>query len=94
MNIFEDYLDKIKKIVLKKRKELNIEDSSKFDRVVVEIPPANFDYDLSSNIAMILAKVNKSNPKELAIKIKDLLRLNSKPSYFTVESQSVEASPF
>ncbi len=73
MNIFEDYLDKIKKVVFKKRKELNIEDSSKFDGVVVEIPPANFDYDLSSNIAMILAKVNKSNPKELAIKIKDLL---------------------
>ncbi len=63
MNIFEDYLEKIKKVVLNKHKELNIEDSSNLNGVVVEVPPIDFDYDLSSNIAMILAKVNKKKTK-------------------------------
>ena len=84
MNIFEDYLEKIKKVVLNKHKELNIEDSSNLNGVVVEVPPIDFDYDLSSNIAMILAKVNKKKPKDIAIKIKDLL-LNETKDFSVIE---------
>ena len=39
----------------------------------LEIPPDKFDYDLSSNLSLVLAKSNKTDPKNLAIKIKDLL---------------------
>ena len=42
----------------------------------LEIPPINFKSDLSTNICMILAKSNKQDPKNLAIKIKELIGEN------------------
>ena len=38
-----------------------------------EIPPPEFNFDLSSNAAMILAKSNKENPRSIAEKIKEIL---------------------
>ena len=40
--------------------------------VNLEIPPDQFDFDLSCNIAMVLGKKNKINPKTLALKLKDI----------------------
>ena len=42
----------------------------------LEIPPSHFNSDLSTNICMILAKSNKQDPKNLAIKIKELIDKN------------------
>ena len=79
MNIFELYLDKIKSIIidLNKQDELLIPET--FNGINAEIPPSKFDCDISTNVAMVLAKLNKKSPIELAeqislvIKEKDLL---------------------
>ena len=73
MNVLENYLEKIKEIILKKTKELNLKENYNFESVNVEVPPLDFDFDLSCNIAMILGKQIKENPKNLANKIKDIL---------------------
>jgi len=73
MNVLENYLEKIKKIILKKIKELNISENYNFESVNIEVPPTNFDFDLSCNIAMVLGKQIKENPKNLAEKIKKIL---------------------
>ena len=73
MNVLENYLEKIKKIILKKIKELNISENYNFESVNTEVPPVNFDFDLSCNIAMVLGKQIKENPKNLAEKIKKIL---------------------
>tara|TARA_B110000211_G_scaffold95702_1_gene111576 strand:+ start:2246 stop:2728 length:483 start_codon:yes stop_codon:yes gene_type:complete len=73
MNIFENYLIKIKELVLTNANLLNIKDTNKFKGITAENPPSNFDYEISCNIALILAKINKTTPKDLASKIKKLL---------------------
>ena len=40
--------------------------------VNLEIPPEQFNFDLSCNIAMVLGKKNKINPKTLALELKDI----------------------
>ena len=46
--------------------------------MTAESPPTNFDFDISLNICLTLAKINKQNPRELAEKIKKLLLSNIK----------------
>jgi len=75
MNIFNTYLKKIKSSVLKNQKELSIKNVDNFKGIVVESPPLEFNFDLSSNVSLILAKKNKMNPKMLAENIK-LIILN------------------
>ncbi len=73
MNILEVYLKQIKEVVKKNSKVLGIENLNKLEVTNLETPPSNFNFDFSSNIAMILAKQNNNNPKELAAKIKAIL---------------------
>ena len=73
MNLFINYLTEIKKTILK-HKDLKIFMFKKnFSNIIIEKPPENFDFDFSSNIALVLAKVNKKNPREIAAKIKDAI---------------------
>ena len=66
MNIFDQYLDKIKKILL----DLSTNDKlllpEKLDGITAEIPPSKFDSDISTNVAMVLSKANKKTPENLA----------------------------
>ena len=73
MNIFIYYLKKIKKEIYLNLKDFKIDQNINFDGVVFETPPEEFDFDLSSNIALVLGKKNKQNPKDLAKSIKDFL---------------------
>ena len=73
MNIFKIYLNQIKKTLLKHKNEINLRSKEDLTNVVVENPPIEFDYDLSSNIAMVLAKIVKENPKNIAERIKNIL---------------------
>ena len=73
MNIFAFYLDRIKNIIVKNNKLLSLSEPLIFKNIQVEIPPENFDCDLSTNAPMVLAKINKLNPNKLAMSIKDLL---------------------
>ncbi len=73
MNIFQLYLEKIIKVINTNKKILNLNSLNDLKNVIVENPPNHYNYDLSSNIVLILSKENKINPKELSIKIKKLL---------------------
>ncbi len=73
MNIFENHLSEIKKIIISEKESLKLEELGNFKGVNLEIPPEQFNFDLSCNIAMVLGKKNKINPKTLALKLKDIL---------------------
>jgi arginyl-tRNA synthetase len=76
MNIFDKFLHEIKLLLNNNFKTLNLNNFNDFKGVVVENPPVEFNQDLSSNVALILAKLNGQKPKELAEKIKILLLKN------------------
>ena len=76
MNIFEDYKTKIISLVEKNRKHLNVKVTNYYKNIVVELPPEEFDSDLSSNICLVLGKINKINPKNLAKDLKILIKNN------------------
>ena len=73
MNIFEEYINKITALILKNQKLLKLDNLNNFKGIVVESPPTEFNFDLSCNAGLVLGKINKINPKELANKIKDLI---------------------
>ncbi len=69
MNIFELYLDKIKSIIVDLSKNNQLEIPESFNGINAEIPPPKFDCDISTNVAMVLSKINKTSPLELAEKL-------------------------
>jgi arginyl-tRNA synthetase len=73
MNIFEIYKKKIQDLVLANCENLNIDLKINFKGVVIEVPPQEFDFDLSSNVALVLARQTRQSPAKLANLIKDLL---------------------
>ena len=73
MNIFEEYIKKITDLISKNKQSLNLDNLNNFKGVVVESPPAEFNFDLSCNVGLLLGKINKINPIELSNRIKDLL---------------------
>ena len=62
MNIFELYLDKIKSIIVNLNKNNQLEIPESFNGINAEIPPPKFDCDISTNVAMVLSKINKTSP--------------------------------
>ena len=72
MNIFEHHLAEIKKIIISKKNFLKLDQVDNFKGVNLEVPPDHFNFDLSCNIAMVLGKKNKLNPKSLALNLKDI----------------------
>ena len=76
MNIFVYYLEKFKKIIQPKFIDFKIDNNITFEGVVFEIPPEEFNFDLSSNVALVLGKKSKQNPKDLANLIKNFLIKN------------------
>ena len=73
MNIFNNIKKKILEIVEKNKKKLKINNMILTENIQVELAPIKFDCDLSTNIAMILAKTQKKNPLSLASDLKELL---------------------
>ena len=76
MNIFENYLLKINRLIQQNKNILELENIENLKSVNLEVPPEHFNFDLSSNISLVLSKANKLNPKPLAENIKDLLLKN------------------
>ena len=73
MNIFEEYLNKINRLIQKKQKFLNLKNLNNFKGVIFETPPSNFNFDLSCNVCLVLGKINGINPKTLAENLKNLI---------------------
>ena len=76
MNIFQDYLIKIKKIIQIASDEKKLLLPDKLSSINVDTPPSNFDGDISTNVAMVLSKPNKLPPLKIADVIINLLKEN------------------
>ena len=98
MNIFDLYLEKIKKTLLdfSQNKDLILPES--LNGITAETPPSKFDSDISTNVAMVLSKINKSSPIDLAntlseeIKRKDKLIENIsvvKPGFINIKFKPI-----
>ena len=65
MNIFDLYLDKIIILIRKLNKDGVLELPENISGINVDIPPANFDCDISTNVSMVLSKINKKSPMDI-----------------------------
>ncbi len=90
MNIFENYLLKIEKIIKSAHKDNLLELPDNLTGINVDIPPAKFTGDISTNVAMVLSKINKKPPIELAKQIADLI----KDSDSNIDEISIEKPGF
>jgi len=78
MNIFDLYLDKIIILIKKLNKEGSLELPESLNGINVDIPPSNFDCDISTNVAMVLSKANKKSPIDIAKILIDLIKTEDK----------------
>ena len=76
MNIFQSYLEKIHKIIIELANNNKIIIPESLNGINAEIPPEKFDSDISTNVAMVLSKLNKKSPNELAKLISSTLKDN------------------
>ena len=74
MNIFDKYLDKIKKILLDLSKNGDLILPDKLDGITTEIPPVKFNSDISTNVAMVLSKANNKAPTDLAVTLAKVIK--------------------
>ena len=78
MNIFDLYLDKIIILIKKLNKENLLELPESLNGINMDIPPSNFDCDISTNVAMVLSKSNKKSPIDIANTLIDLIKREDK----------------
>ena len=74
MNIFDQYLEKIKIIILNLSNKGEIILPDKLDAINAELPPEKFNSDISTNVALMLSKINKKSPMDLARDLADLFK--------------------
>jgi len=74
MNIFDQYLDKIKKILLDLSKKDGLILPETLDGIACEIPPEKFNSDISTNVAMVLSKANNKSPIDIASTLTEIIK--------------------
>ena len=98
MNIFDLYLDKIIILIKKLNKEGSLELPESLNGINVDIPPANFDCDISSNVSMVLSKINKKPPADIAKQLISLMKKEdsnielisvAKPGFINIKFKSI-----
>ena len=98
MNIFEEYLDKIKKVLLDLSKNGELILPDELDGINTEIPPEKFNCDISTNVAMFLSKANQKSPTDLAETIAKAIKKNdeliedisiAKPGFINIKFKSI-----
>ena len=90
MNIFKLYKDKIIEILKFAHKDKLILLPDNLNSITVDIPPAKFNYDISTNAAMILSKSNDKPPIEIAKLLSKIIQDND--DY--IDNASVEKPGF
>ena len=94
MNIFKEYQKKIHNCLKNLEKKNLLVAPISSQNITVELPPPNQSGDISCNVAMILAKHNKTSPMELAKTIKNQLQISfkefknieiAKPGFLNIE---------
>ena len=78
MNIFEYYLSEINHLVTNHKEDLKLNNLENLKIVNLEVPPEQFNFDLSCNISLALGKSNQLNPLILAKKLKIFFENNIK----------------
>ena len=76
MNIFDIYLDKIRSIITDLDKKGDLVIPENLNGISAEIPPSKFDCDISTNVAMVLSKLNQKSPMVLAEQISTIIKKN------------------
>ncbi len=98
MNIFDQYLDKIEKIILDLSKNNKLVLPEKLDGITAEIPPSKFNSDISTNVAMVLSKANQKPPSDVADIIAEAIKQSDelienitivKPGFINIKFKSV-----
>jgi len=98
MTIFEQYLDKIKNILLDLSKKGDLILPDKWDGITAEIPPSKFNSDISTNVAMVLSKANKKSSTDLANIIAEAIKKNDeliddisivKPGFINIKLKAI-----
>ena len=78
MNIFKIYLKKMKDVIKIANQTNLIQNIDNIDSINVDIPPSKYDFDISTNASMVLAKNNKKNPSDIANILIKILEENYK----------------
>ena len=98
MNIFDLYLDRIIILIKKLNKERTIELPDSLNGINVDIPPISFDCDISTNVAMVLSKINKKSPFDIASQLVVLIKKEdpfienisiAKPGFINIKFKTV-----
>ena len=74
MNIFEEYKNKILNIIKKAEKDKLLILPENLNSINVDSTPPKIDFDLSTNVSMVLSKPNNKSPNVIADIIIDLLK--------------------
>jgi len=98
MNIFDLYLDKIIILIKKLNKEGTLELPETLNGINADIPPSNFDCDISTNVAMVLSKANKKSPIDIANFLVDIIKTEderietisiAKPGFINIKFKAI-----
>ena len=98
MNIFEIYLDKIIILIKKLNNDGLLELPVTLNGINVDIPPSNFNCDISTNVAMFLSKANKRSPIDVANNLIPLIKKAddniesisfAKPGFINIKFKSI-----
>ena len=98
MNIFDLYLDKIIILIKRLKKDGALELPESLNAINVDIPPTNFDCDISTNVSLVLSKINKKSPSDIANQLIGLIKKNDpnielisvvKPGFINIKFKNV-----
>ena len=90
MNIFDLYLDKIIILINKLNREGVLKLPESLNGINVDLPPANLDCDISTNVSMVLSKINKKSSTDIANQLIPFIEKND----LDIESISVAKPGF
>ena len=66
MNIFEYYLSEINSLIKSHKDDLKLKNLNNLKNVNLEVPPEQFNFDLSCNVSLVLGKANQLNSKNFS----------------------------
>ena len=98
MNIFDEFSTKLKKILLDLSKKEELILPSNINVITTEIPPLKFNSDISTNVAMVLSKLNKKSPIDLAKYLSEHIKKNdelidnvsvAKPGFINIKFKKI-----
>ena len=74
MNIFEEYKNKILEIIKNAEKDKLLILPENLNGINVDSTPSKIDFDISTNVSMVLSKANNKSPNVIANIIIELIK--------------------